>query len=69
MMLEYQNLPEDFLTSFRNRIEGVTQEDLQRIAARYLSDRYATIFVLGNEKEFDAPLSTLGKINKINIDN
>jgi zinc protease len=68
MMLEYQKLPEDFLTSFRDRINGVTSEDLQRVAERYLTDRYETIFVLGNEKEFDKPLSTLGEVHKVSID-
>lgn len=68
MMLEYQKLPEDFLTSFRDRINGVTSEDLQKVAERYLADRYETIFVLGNEKEFDKPLSTLGEIHRVSID-
>jgi zinc protease len=68
MMLEYQKLPEDFLISFQDNINGVTSEDLQRVAARYLADRYETIFVLGNEKEFDKPLNSLGKVNKVNID-
>ncbi|MBN2515025.1 MAG: insulinase family protein [Deltaproteobacteria bacterium] len=68
MMLEYQKLPEDFLTSFQDRINGVTSEDLQRVAERYITDRYETIFVLGNEKEFDKPLVTLGKVHKVSID-
>lgn len=68
MMLEYLELPEDYLTSFRDRINNVTSEDLKRVADRYLADRYETIFVLGNDKEFDKPLSTLGNVNKVSID-
>jgi zinc protease len=67
MMLEYQKLPEDFLTAFRDRINDVTAEDLQRVAGRYLADRYETIFVLGNEKEFDKPLSTLGVVHEVSV--
>jgi len=68
MMLEYQKLPEDFLISFRDRINGVTSQDLQRVAERYLTDRYETIFVLGNKKKFDKSLSIFGRVHTVSID-
>lgn len=65
MMIEYNNLPEDYLATYRKRIEKVTAEDLKRVAKKYLSRNQATILVVGNEKDFDKPLSTFGKVNKI----
>jgi len=65
MMLEYNDLPEGFLVTYRDKVNKVSSEDLQRVAVKYLSDKGEVIFVLGNEKGFDKPLSSFGKVNKI----
>ena len=65
MMIEYNNLPEDYLATYRKRIEKVTAEDLKRVAKKYLSRNQATILVVGNEKDFDKPLSIFGNVNRI----
>ncbi|GAJ07258.1 unnamed protein product, partial [marine sediment metagenome] len=65
MMIEYNKLPGDFLATYRNKTEKVTTEDLKKVAKEHLSRNEATILVVGNEKAFDRPLSTFGKVNRI----
>lgn len=68
MMLEYDRLPEDFLMNYPAKIENVTDKDLQRTARRYLSREDTVTLVLGDEKTFDKPLSTLGEVRRIEGD-
>jgi zinc protease len=68
MTLEYDQLPQDFLTKYPAQIDKVTPEDLQRTARRYLTREKAVTLVLGNEKTFDKPLSTLGDVQRIKGD-
>jgi len=65
MMLEFNKLPKEFLTTYRDRINSVTAEDVRRVADTYLDDMHETLFVLGDGKNFDTPLSTLGTVNEI----
>lgn len=64
MMLEYQELPPDFLETYRERIDAVKAEDVKRMAVKYLDPEKAIILVVGQEKKFDAPLSTFGSVNR-----
>ena len=68
MMLEFDSLPQDFLMKYPERIDRVTAEDLQRTAGRCLNREKAVTLVLGDEKAFDAPLSTLGEVIRIEGD-
>lgn len=68
MMIEYDRLPQDFLITYPGQIDKVTAEALQRTARRYLSPDKAVTLVLGNEKTFDKPLSTLGAVKRIKGD-
>jgi predicted Zn-dependent peptidase len=65
MLIKYNKLPDDFLTTYRDRIEKVTIEDLKRVAKKYLSRNRATILIVGNDRDFDKPLSHFGKVKKI----
>lgn len=65
MMIEYNKLPGDFLKTYRTKIEKVTAKDLKRVAKKYISRNQATMLVVGNEKDFDKPLSTFGDVYKI----
>jgi len=64
MMLEYQELPPDFLGTYRERIAAVKAEDVKRMAVKYLDPEKAIILVVGQEKNFDAPLSSFGPVNR-----
>ena len=55
LMIEYDKLPEDYLITYRNRIEKVNADDIKRVALKYLCQEGAVTIVLGNEKDFDRP--------------
>jgi zinc protease len=67
-MLEYDRLPQDFLMKYPDQIDKVTTEDLQQTARRYLNREKAVTLVLGDEKAFDKPLSSAGKVISIEGD-
>ncbi len=64
MMLEYQELPLNFLETYRERIAAVKAEDVKRLAVKYLDPEEAIILVVGQEKKFDASLSSFGPVNR-----
>ncbi len=60
MMLEFDGLPDNFLTNYRDNIEMVDLNDLKYVAARYLSGENRVVLVLGNKEKFSKPLSSFG---------
>ena len=69
MSLEYYGLPADFLERYRDNVAKVTVDDIQRVARKYLHPDGLTILVVGDEKRFDRPLSTLGEVRMISLKN
>ncbi len=67
--LEYYNMPKDYLERFRDNVAKVTREDILRVARKYLHPDEMIILVVGKEESFDNPLSTLGKVKTIDINN
>ena len=67
MAYEFYGYPLDFLENFQKGIEGVTKEDVARVAARYIHREQMAVLVVGNVKEFDKPLSSLGTLTKLDI--
>ncbi len=65
MMLEYEGLSFEFLENYRRRIEGVSKEDVEGVAKRYLSGKPSALLVLGNEEDFDRPLSDFGRVKVV----
>lgn len=65
MNIEYENLPADFLVNYRNKIENVTVNDLNKIAAKYLNKTKNVVLILGDGKKFDEPMSTIGPYTSI----
>ncbi|MDI6775979.1 MAG: pitrilysin family protein [Syntrophales bacterium] len=65
LMTEYNKLHEDYLVTYRNKIEKVNEDDIKRVALKYLSQEGTVTLVVGNENAFDQPLSLFGKVNKI----
>ncbi len=64
---EFYGYPADWLDKFPAEIEKVTAADVNRIAAKYIHRDQLAVLVVGNTKEFDKPLSSLGDVNKIDI--
>jgi zinc protease len=67
MAYEFYGYPADFLERFQKGIEGVTREDVARVAAKYIHREQMAVLVVGNASEFDKPLSSLGTVNKLDI--
>jgi len=67
MMLEYKGLPRSFLEEYPGRIAAVGVEDVRRVAATYLDPHKSVILVLGPEKDFDAPLTRFGTVNREDV--
>jgi predicted Zn-dependent peptidase len=68
MNLEYNGYQKDYLKNFRDNIAKVTKENVQKVAQKYLHPDKFVILVVGNEEGFDKPLSTLGKVNTIKLE-
>jgi zinc protease len=64
---EFYRYPADWLDKFPAEIEKVTAADVNRVAAKYVHRDQLAVLVVGNSKEFDKPLSSLGPVKEIDI--
>jgi len=64
---EYYGYPLDWLTRYRQAIEKVTVEQVRAAAAKYVKPQGFAILVVGPGQGLDKPLSTFGKVTKIDI--
>jgi len=64
---EFYGYPADWLDKFPAEIQKVTPADVNRIAAKYVHRDQLAVLVVGNTKEFDKPLSSLGAVKEIDI--
>uniref|UniRef100_Q01PI9 Peptidase M16 domain protein n=1 Tax=Solibacter usitatus (strain Ellin6076) TaxID=234267 RepID=Q01PI9_SOLUE len=67
MTYEFYGYPRDFLQRYQDGIRAVTKADVLRVAKQYLKSDQFTVVVLGKEKDFEAPLSGLGKVTKLDL--
>ncbi len=67
MTYEYYGYPPDWLDKYQAEIKKVTAADVNRVAAKYLHKDQFAVLVVGNSKEFDKPLSSLGSVKEIDI--
>jgi zinc protease len=67
MTYEYYGYPPDWLDKYQTEIKKVTAADVNRVAAKYLHKDEFSVLVVGNAKEFDKPLSSLGAVKEIDI--
>jgi zinc protease len=67
MTYEYYGYPPDWLDKYEGEIKKVTSADVNRVAAKYLHENELAVLVVGNTKEFDKPLSSLGPVKEIDI--
>jgi zinc protease len=67
MTYEYYGYPPDWLDRYQAEIKKVTAGDVNRVAAKYLHKDQLAVLVVGNTKDFDKPLSSLGAVKEIDI--
>jgi zinc protease len=67
MAYEFYGYPLDFLEQYRSGVEKVTKADVARVASKYLHRDKLAVLVVGNTKEFDKPMSSLGRVSEIDI--
>ena len=67
MTYEYYGYPPDWLDKYQTEIKKVTAADVNRVAAKYLHKDQLAVLVVGNTKEFDKPISSLGDAKEIDI--
>ena len=64
---EFYGYPADWLDKFPAEIQKVTAADVNRVAAKYVHRDQLAVLVVGNTKEFEKPLSSLGTVKEIDI--
>jgi zinc protease len=67
MTYEFYGYPADWLDRYQAEVKKVTAADVNRVAAKYLHRGQLAVLVVGNTKEFDKPLSSLGPVKTIDI--
>ena len=67
MIYEYYGYPPDWLDKYQTEIKKVTAADVNRVAQKYLHKDQLAVLVVGNTKDFDKPLSSLGTVKEIDI--
>ncbi|HKS22529.1 MAG TPA: insulinase family protein [Thermoanaerobaculia bacterium] len=67
MLLEFYGYPSDYFQRYAANIEKVTPADVERVAKKYISPNQLAVLVVGKEKDFEKPLSSLGEVQKIDI--
>jgi zinc protease len=67
MTYEFYGYPADWLDKLPAEIQKVTAADVNRVAAKYVHRDQMAVLVVGNAKEFDKPLSSLGPVKEIDI--
>ena len=67
MAYEFYGYPADFLERYRAGIDKVQPADVARVAEKYLHKDQLAVLVVGNTKEFDKPLSSLGPVTTLDI--
>ena len=64
-MIEYEKLPTNYLTTYRDKIAKIQAEDLKKVAIKYLSPDETVTLVVGNEGTYNQLISTFGNVIKI----
>jgi outer membrane lipoprotein-sorting protein len=67
MTYEFYGYPPDWLDKYQAEIKKITAADVSRVAAKYMHRDQLAVLVVGNTKEFDKPLTSLGPVKEIDI--
>ncbi len=64
---EFYGYPPDFIEQYRAGVEKITPADIARVVQKYVAGKQFATLVVGNDKEFDKPLSAFGPVHPIDI--
>jgi zinc protease len=67
MTYEFYQYPPGFFEQYRDHIERVTQDDVTRVARKYIQKRQFAILVIGRGGEFDRLRSAFGPVVRLDI--
>jgi zinc protease len=67
VLLEFYGYPADYWQKYQHGIEAVTAADVERVAKKYIHPDQLRVLVVGNEKDFDKPLSAVGNVTPIDV--
>ena len=67
MTLEYFGYPKDYIQTEQREAQDATKKTLNDAVAARWNPAALTVLVVGNDKEFDEPLSALGPVKEIDI--
>jgi predicted Zn-dependent peptidase len=67
--LDYYHYRPGYLENYRDNIAKVTREDVLWVARKYLHPEAMILVVVGDEKRFDKPLATFGKVEEVKLEN
>lgn len=68
MNLEYYGFPPDYLETYTDNIAKVSAKDVLSAAQKYFKPEVFNFMIVGNQKDFDIPLSELGaEVRSIDI--
>lgn len=67
VILEFYGFPSDYFRNYTANIQKVTADDVARAAKKYVNPNQVAVLVVGNEKDFEKPLSTLGTVTPVDI--
>ncbi len=67
MLLEFYGYPADYWQKYQKGIESVTAADVARVANKWIHPDQLAVLVIGNPKDFDKPLASLGSVTPIDI--
>ena len=67
VLLEFYGFPSDYFVKYPAMIEKVTAEDVKRVAQKYIHPDQLSILVVGNDKSFEKPLTSIGTVTPIEI--
>lgn len=67
VLLEFYGFPSDYFVKYPGEIEKVAAADVERVAKKYIHPDQLAVLVVGKEKDFEKPLSSLGPVTAIDI--
>ncbi len=65
---EFYGFSEDYIDIYTARLSAVTNADVLKAARTYFAPENMKMMIVGNEKKFDLPMSTLGDVTVIPLD-